>query len=49
MLFTLCAVYPAFAAEEFPARPVRMLIPFPAGGPADFVGRLFAQNLRFVW
>jgi tripartite-type tricarboxylate transporter receptor subunit TctC len=49
MLFTLCAVYPAFAAEEFPARPVRMLIPFPAGGPADFVGRLFAQNLSDLW
>jgi hypothetical protein len=48
MLFTL-AVYPAFAAEEFPARPVRMLIPFPAGGPADFVGRLFAQNLSDLW
>jgi len=28
---------------------VRMLIPFPAGGPADFVGRLFAQNLTDLW
>ena len=33
------------AAEEFPARPVRMIIPFPAGGPADFVGRVFSQHL----
>jgi tripartite-type tricarboxylate transporter receptor subunit TctC len=38
-----------FAAEEFPARPVRMIIPFPAGGPADFVGRLFAQGLTEIW
>jgi tripartite-type tricarboxylate transporter receptor subunit TctC len=37
------------AAEEFPARPVRMIIPFPAGGPADFVGRLFAQHLTDLW
>jgi tripartite-type tricarboxylate transporter receptor subunit TctC len=37
------------AAEEFPARPVRMIIPFPAGGPADFVGRLFSQHLTDLW
>jgi tripartite-type tricarboxylate transporter receptor subunit TctC len=47
-LAACCANF-AFAAEEFPARPVRMLIPFPAGGPADFVGRLFAQNLTELW
>lgn len=39
----------AFAAEEFPARPVRMMVPAPAGGPADFVGRLFAQHLTDLW
>jgi len=39
----------ASAAEDYPARPVRMLIPFPAGGPADFVGRLFSQNLTELW
>lgn len=39
----------AFAAEAFPSRPVRMVIPFPAGGPADFVGRLFAQHLTDIW
>lgn len=44
-LWTACAP----AAEAFPARPVRMMIPFPAGGPADFVGRLFAQHLTELW
>jgi tripartite-type tricarboxylate transporter receptor subunit TctC len=39
----------ACAATEFPARPVRMMIPFPAGGPADFVGRLFSQHLTDLW
>ena len=48
-LLALCWAAFAFAAEQFPARPVRMLIPFPAGGPADFVGRLFAQNLTELW
>jgi tripartite-type tricarboxylate transporter receptor subunit TctC len=37
------------AADAYPERPVRMMIPFPAGGPADFVGRLFAQHLTELW
>jgi tripartite-type tricarboxylate transporter receptor subunit TctC len=48
-LLASCWAASALAAEQFPARPVRMLIPFPAGGPADFVGRLFAQNLTELW
>jgi tripartite-type tricarboxylate transporter receptor subunit TctC len=39
----------ASAAETYPTRPVRMVIPFGAGGPADFVGRLFAQHLSDLW
>lgn len=35
----------AMASEDYPNRPIRMVIPFPAGGPADFVGRLYAQYL----
>ena len=42
---TFCA--PALA--QYPARPVRMMIPFPAGGPSDFVGRLIAQHLTDLW
>ena len=44
-----CSAPLASAAEVYPTRPVRMLIPFQAGGPADFVGRLFAQNLTELW
>jgi tripartite-type tricarboxylate transporter receptor subunit TctC len=32
-------------AQEFPAKPIRMVIAFPAGGPADIVGRHFAERL----
>ncbi|MBI4189995.1 MAG: tripartite tricarboxylate transporter substrate binding protein [Betaproteobacteria bacterium] len=39
----------AFGAEEFPTRTMRMVIPFPAGGPADFVGRLYSQHLTDLW
>ena len=33
------------AAQSWPARPVRMVIPFPAGGALDTVGRVTAQAL----
>jgi tripartite-type tricarboxylate transporter receptor subunit TctC len=38
-------IIPAAAAEDYPARPVRLIIPFPAGGSNDVVGRLVATYL----
>lgn len=35
----------ARAQEVFPARPIRMIIPFPAGGPTDVYARLYAERL----
>ncbi|MFL5108474.1 MAG: Bug family tripartite tricarboxylate transporter substrate binding protein, partial [Xanthobacteraceae bacterium] len=32
-------------AQSFPSRPIRLIVPFPAGGPADVMGRLIAQEL----
>lgn len=32
-------------AQEFPSRPVKVIIPFPAGGPTDVLGRIVAQKL----
>src|SRR5512140_930773 len=35
----------AGAAQVFPNRPVRLLVPSPPGGPSDFAGRLIAPGL----
>jgi tripartite-type tricarboxylate transporter receptor subunit TctC len=32
-------------AQSFPTRPIKLVVPFPAGGPADVLGRLITQKL----
>jgi tripartite-type tricarboxylate transporter receptor subunit TctC len=33
------------AAQEFPNRPIRIVVPFPAGGPTDILSRIVAQKM----
>jgi tripartite-type tricarboxylate transporter receptor subunit TctC len=42
---TMLAPAAAAVAQDWPARPVKILIPFTAGGTADMLGRLAAQKL----
>ena len=48
-LVTLAPVLAVFAgptrAETYPARSVRMIVPFAAAGPTDVIGRIVAQKL----
>jgi tripartite-type tricarboxylate transporter receptor subunit TctC len=34
------------ASAEWPERPIRLVLPFPAGGPTDTLGRQLAQQLQ---
>lgn len=43
--FLLLALPPLAQAQNYPNRPVRLVVPFPAGGIADVVARVVGQKL----
>ncbi|CAN1541066.1 PBP2_Bug_TTT domain containing protein [Burkholderiaceae bacterium] len=44
-LLSATAAWPALAQEDYPSRPITMLVPFPPGGVADTVGRPVAEAM----
>jgi tripartite-type tricarboxylate transporter receptor subunit TctC len=42
----LPAITPIARAQAYPARPIRLVIPFPPGGAYDFVGRPWADRMK---
>src|SRR3954453_13923261 len=44
LMLLLSPVLPAFA-QEFPSRPITMVVPFSAGGPGDVIARLLGTSM----
>jgi tripartite-type tricarboxylate transporter receptor subunit TctC len=49
MLALTLAGVPQVHAQPFPSKPVRYIVPFPAGGAPDIVGRLVSDRLTKIW
>jgi tripartite-type tricarboxylate transporter receptor subunit TctC len=47
LLATLAVLFlPALvAAQDFPAKPIKLIVPFPAGGPNDIIARVVGQRM----
>ena len=48
-LLFLCAFASLCVAQTYPSRPVRLVVPFPAGSTPDIVGRTLGQKLAEAW
>src|SRR3990172_10244118 len=55
MLHKLCAFAAMFVlataaqGQNFPTKPVHLVVPFPAGGPTDLLARMIGQKLAGMW
>jgi tripartite-type tricarboxylate transporter receptor subunit TctC len=53
LVATLLAVAPArtqdIDAQDYPSRPIHIIVPFPAGGPTDLLSRIVGKEMAASW
>ena len=46
LLLTFLLLLPTLAsAQNFPTKPIKLIVPFPAGGPNDIIARVIGQRM----
>ena len=49
ILLGFALLSPSFAAaEDFPSKPIRLIVPFPPGGPNDIIARVVGQRMSEI-
>ncbi len=48
-IFTLCTNAQSPSASNYPNKPIRIIVPFPAGGTSDVFARLIGQRMGDEW
>jgi tripartite-type tricarboxylate transporter receptor subunit TctC len=48
VLAAVLAIGGAAAAQSYPVKPIRLIVPFAPGGPADVIGRIIGQQAGVI-
>lgn len=48
VLLSLVLLPTLTAAEDFPTKPIKLIVPFPAGGPNDIIARVVGQRMSEI-